>query len=150
MPIRSALLWPALLMVLQAAAPMHAATAAVTPDISSVSAGEFDVALDLCSRLAPTDVNIVLGPHVIASGLGMLYAGARGRTETEMALALRFELPRERLHAAFGLIEDSVRSMEARGLVEIELGRLKDIFATADALEGLSSVGRRRPEFKGA
>ena len=33
--------------------------------------------------------------------------------------------------------------------VEIELGRLNDIFSTADALEGLSSVGRRRPEFKG-
>jgi hypothetical protein len=34
--------------------------------------------------------------------------------------------------------------------VEIELGRLQDIFSTADALEGLSSAGRRRPEFKGA
>jgi enoyl-CoA hydratase/3-hydroxyacyl-CoA dehydrogenase len=34
--------------------------------------------------------------------------------------------------------------------VEIELGRLNEIFSTADALEGLSSVGRRRPEFKGA
>ncbi|MEJ2283209.1 MAG: 3-hydroxyacyl-CoA dehydrogenase NAD-binding domain-containing protein [Desulfobacterales bacterium] len=34
--------------------------------------------------------------------------------------------------------------------VEIELGRLPDIFSTADALEGLSSLGRRRPEFKGA
>jgi len=33
--------------------------------------------------------------------------------------------------------------------IEIELARLKDIFATADALEGLSSVGKRRPEFKG-
>jgi enoyl-CoA hydratase/3-hydroxyacyl-CoA dehydrogenase len=40
------------------------------------------------------------------------------------------------------------KSMEAA--VEIELGRLNDIFSTADALEGLSSVGRRRPEFKGA
>jgi hypothetical protein len=37
-----------------------------------------------------------------------------------------------------------------RDAVEIELERLKDIFSTADALEGLSSVGRRRPEFKGA
>jgi enoyl-CoA hydratase / 3-hydroxyacyl-CoA dehydrogenase len=37
-----------------------------------------------------------------------------------------------------------------RAAVEIELGRLKDIFATQDALEGLSSAGRRRPEFKGA
>ncbi len=32
---------------------------------------------------------------------------------------------------------------------EIELERLSDIFATADALEGLSSLGRRRPEYKG-
>ena len=34
--------------------------------------------------------------------------------------------------------------------VEIELDRLNEIFSTADALEGLSSLGRRRPEFKGA
>jgi len=33
--------------------------------------------------------------------------------------------------------------------IEIELGRLAEIFSTADALEGLSSLGRRRPEFKG-
>ncbi len=33
--------------------------------------------------------------------------------------------------------------------VEIELGRLSEIFGTEDALEGLSSLGRKRPEFKG-
>ena len=33
--------------------------------------------------------------------------------------------------------------------VEIELGRLYEIFLTADALEGLSSLGRKRPEYKG-
>jgi enoyl-CoA hydratase/3-hydroxyacyl-CoA dehydrogenase len=33
--------------------------------------------------------------------------------------------------------------------VEIELGRLNDIFSTADALEGLSTVGRKKPEYKG-
>ena len=33
--------------------------------------------------------------------------------------------------------------------IEIELGRLAEIFSTADALEGLSSLGRRRPAFKG-
>ncbi len=33
--------------------------------------------------------------------------------------------------------------------VEIELGRLAEIFSTADALEGLSSAGRKRPEFQG-
>jgi enoyl-CoA hydratase/3-hydroxyacyl-CoA dehydrogenase len=34
--------------------------------------------------------------------------------------------------------------------VEIELGRLNEIFSTADALEGLSSLGRKKPEYKGA
>ena len=33
--------------------------------------------------------------------------------------------------------------------VEIELGRLNDSFSTADALEGLSSLGRKRPQYKG-
>jgi len=34
--------------------------------------------------------------------------------------------------------------------VEIELGRLTDSFSAADALEGLSSVGRKKPDYKGA
>jgi enoyl-CoA hydratase/3-hydroxyacyl-CoA dehydrogenase len=34
--------------------------------------------------------------------------------------------------------------------VEIELGRAKDIFSTADALEGLSSLGRKKPVYKGS
>jgi enoyl-CoA hydratase/3-hydroxyacyl-CoA dehydrogenase len=33
--------------------------------------------------------------------------------------------------------------------VEVELARLGEIFGTEDALEGLSSMGRKRPEFKG-
>jgi enoyl-CoA hydratase/3-hydroxyacyl-CoA dehydrogenase len=39
------------------------------------------------------------------------------------------------------------KSMEEA--VEIELGRLEEIFSTADALEGLSSLGRKRPEYRG-
>ena len=46
-------------------------------------------------------------------------------------------------------IVDRQAGLPMREAVEIELARLKDIFATADALEGLSSVGKRRPEFKG-
>ena len=34
--------------------------------------------------------------------------------------------------------------------VNLELERLEEIFATADAYEGLSSLGRRPPVFKGA
>ncbi len=52
------------------------------------------------------------------------------------------------LKLANEIIDQQVgKSMEEA--VEIELGRLNDIFSTADALEGLSSLGRKRPEFKG-
>jgi enoyl-CoA hydratase/3-hydroxyacyl-CoA dehydrogenase len=47
-------------------------------------------------------------------------------------------------------IVDRQAGQPMRAAIEIELGRLKDIFATQDAIEGLSSLGRRRPVFKGA
>ncbi|MCU0540094.1 MAG: 3-hydroxyacyl-CoA dehydrogenase NAD-binding domain-containing protein [Desulfobacterales bacterium] len=46
-------------------------------------------------------------------------------------------------------IVDRQAGLTMREAVEVELGRLAEIFATADALEGLSAVGRRKPEFKG-
>ncbi len=52
------------------------------------------------------------------------------------------------LKMASDIIDTQVeKSME--DAVEIELGRLSEIFSTADALEGLSSAGRKRPEFSG-
>ncbi len=46
-------------------------------------------------------------------------------------------------------IIDAQQSKPMADAVEVELSRLAEIFATADALEGLSSAGRKRPEFKG-
>jgi len=46
-------------------------------------------------------------------------------------------------------IIDEQAGKPVKEAVEIELGRLAEIFATEEALEGLSSLGRKRPEFKG-
>lgn len=46
-------------------------------------------------------------------------------------------------------IIDRQISLPMEDAMEVELGRLAEIFSTADALEGLSSAGRKRPEFKG-
>jgi len=46
-------------------------------------------------------------------------------------------------------IIDAQEGLSMVDAVEVELGRLSEIFATADALEGLSSAGRKRPEFTG-
>ncbi|MDM8551876.1 3-hydroxyacyl-CoA dehydrogenase NAD-binding domain-containing protein [Desulfobacterales bacterium HSG2] len=46
-------------------------------------------------------------------------------------------------------IIDQQAGKSMKDAVEIEIGRLEEIFSTDDALEGLSSLGRKRPEFKG-
>ncbi len=46
-------------------------------------------------------------------------------------------------------IIDAQAGLSMADAVEVELGRLSEIFSTADALEGLSSAGRKRPEFTG-
>ena len=46
-------------------------------------------------------------------------------------------------------IIDQQEGLSMAAAVEVELGRLNDIFSTEDALEGLSTVGRSRPEYKG-
>jgi len=47
-------------------------------------------------------------------------------------------------------IIDQQAGKSTKEAVEIELGRLHDSFSTADALEGLSSLGGKRPQYKGA
>jgi enoyl-CoA hydratase/3-hydroxyacyl-CoA dehydrogenase len=47
-------------------------------------------------------------------------------------------------------IIDAQAGLSMADAVEVELGSLSEIFSTADALEGLSSAGRKRPEFTGS
>ncbi len=46
-------------------------------------------------------------------------------------------------------IIDAQKNESMEDAVEIELNRLKEIFSTQDALEGLTSLGGKKPEFKG-
>lgn len=46
-------------------------------------------------------------------------------------------------------IIDAQVGLSMKDAVALELGRLAEMFSTADALEGLSTAGRKRPEFKG-
>jgi enoyl-CoA hydratase/carnithine racemase len=52
------------------------------------------------------------------------------------------------LELAERLIEEGFRKTLEEGLA-LELSHLEEIFHTEDAYEGLSSLGRRRPEFHG-
>jgi serpin B len=51
------------------------------------------------------DQNLFFSPYSISSAIAMTYAGARGTTETEMAAAMHFTLPQDRLHTAFNSVD---------------------------------------------
>lgn len=66
--------------------------------------GNTDFGFDLFRSLETEHPNLIFSPHSLSSMLAMLYAGARGETETEMAEVLRFE-PGDILHPAMNRLD---------------------------------------------
>ncbi len=73
--------------------------ATAVEDMATVVADNTDLGAELL-RLSAPGTNVFFSPYSITQALGMVYAGARGETEAQMARALRFSLPQERLHPA--------------------------------------------------
>jgi serine protease inhibitor len=73
-----------------------------TSDVKTAVAGNNAFAVALYQDLKDQSGNLIFSPFSISSGSAMTYAGARGQTGTEMAGALHFTLPQEKLHVAFG------------------------------------------------
>jgi enoyl-CoA hydratase/3-hydroxyacyl-CoA dehydrogenase len=91
----------------------------------------------------------LFGPDSVATLLsGKIPDGANAEPAGKVVKTLGYKAPLA-LRIADEIV-DQQAGRPMRAAVEIELARLKDIFSTADALEGLSSAGRQRPEFKGA
>lgn len=87
-------------------------------DLGTLVAGNTAFAIDLYHQWRSEDGNLFLSPHSISIALGMTYAGARGDTAAQMAAALRFGLPDDRLHAAFNALdlELAARGEDAAGM----------------------------------
>jgi len=88
------------LLALAVAAPVFALMAAAPQRMIAEHNNFF--ATELYAKLSETDGNLFFSPHSISTALAMTYAGAEGATAEQMAAALRFTLPAERLHPAFG------------------------------------------------
>jgi serine protease inhibitor len=73
-----------------------------TPVVNTLVVGNTAFALDLYQRLRATPGNLFISPFGISTGLGLVYAGARGNTESELGRAAHFDLPQADLHRAFG------------------------------------------------
>lgn len=74
-------------------------------DLAELVQGNSTFAFDLYRLLSDSDENLFFSPYSISAALAMTYAGARTETEQEMAEALSFLLPQERLHPGFNALD---------------------------------------------
>ncbi|MBA7621050.1 hypothetical protein ES703_28407 [subsurface metagenome] len=93
-----------------------------SPDVSGANLttlveGNSTFAFNLYQALREEDGNLFYSPYSISLALAMTYAGARGETEQQIADALDFTLPPDRLHPAFNSLdlELSLRGEGAEG-----------------------------------
>ena len=77
----------------------------IADDVMALAKGDNEFATDLYARLrSDKPSNLFFSPYSISTALAMTYAGAAGRTETEMAKVLRFAMPEAKLHPAFNAL----------------------------------------------
>jgi len=76
-------------------------------------------ALDLYAKLRKKPGNLFFSPYSISTALAMVYAGARGETERQMAKALCFGLPQESIHPAFFQLQHGLNERGGKGTYEL-------------------------------
>jgi serpin B len=109
--------------MLLVAAPLRA-DAPVKPvgaDLAAMVAGGNEFAFSLYGRLRAAKGDLFVSPLSISTALAMTYSGARGATATEMAGALRFTLPPEKLHPAFQDLLGNLNGEAGKGGLELHI-----------------------------
>ena len=81
--------------------------------------GNTAFAVDLYHQLRTAPGNLFFSPYSLSTALAMTYAGARGETEQQMAKALHFTLPQERLHAQFAELQTALKAAQRSNSVEM-------------------------------
>lgn len=79
-------------------------------DQATLAADNAGFALDAYHKIAAEKANLVFSPASVSIALSMAYAGAAGITASEMAAALHFSLPAERLFPAFNSLDLNLAS----------------------------------------
>ena len=82
-------------------ASQFAAGTQTSSDLSKLVKGNNNFAFNFYHAVGSQDGNVVYSPLSLSHALAMAYAGARGETAIQIARALEFDLPVERIHPAF-------------------------------------------------
>jgi serpin B len=81
-----------------------------TSGIKALTRGNFEFALSLYGKLAPTEGNLFFSPYSISAAMGMTYVGARENTAAEMAKALEISASPEQLPVDFKNLNAAVQA----------------------------------------
>ena len=73
-------------------------------DLAELVAGNTAFACDFYGAVRGEKGNLFFSPYSVSVALAMLYGGARGASGEEMAAAMHFTLPQDRLHPAFNAL----------------------------------------------
>ncbi len=76
----------------------------------SVVKASNEFAIDLYNKLKGEDENVFFSPFSVFDALSMTYAGAKGKTETQMAKVLHITLGQKEFHSAFSKIVKDIKS----------------------------------------
>jgi serpin B len=105
----------------------------------------------------PRDQNLCFSPYSAAACLTMAYAGARGKTATQMADVLGLSLPPERLHAAAGELGRRLARLDGSKRVELRVANAlwtdradPPLSAFQDLLRAHYAAGAHQLDFVGA
>lgn len=82
--------------------------------LTELVTGNTEFALTLQQQSFDWRENQLLAPHSLSTAIAMVYAGARGETERQLAQALHFTLPQVELHAAFNALDQALAGRETK------------------------------------
>ena len=83
------------------------------PDVQVLERDAHRFAVGLYSQLAPARGNLFFSPWSVRTALGMVYAGARGRTQQQMTAALHDSLGPSGIHIATSQLDSLLRETGA-------------------------------------
>ncbi len=89
--------------------------------LPQVVTGNTQFALDLYQRLCQTKDNLIVSPYSISTALAMVYGGARGETEKQIAQALNLALGQDKLHLAFAELQASLNQIQTKEQVRLHI-----------------------------
>lgn len=89
--------------------------------VTSTEAQDNGFAFRLFAKMDKPGQNIFFSPYSISSALSMVYGGAEGKTAEQMALALSFQAPAEKQHAAFQVLQQELNAIQKREKAELNV-----------------------------